>query len=215
MRNDVTDAIRWMTDGHAYFLSRLASASDDDLIGASRLPGWSGRHVLSHVGHNARALGRLAHWAATGERTPMYPDPQARIDEIESGAQWPVRYLREFVDVEQNKLAEALASLTDAMWHAEVVTAQGRVVPASTVPWLRSREVWVHACDLPSGGDFAHFPADFLDALIDDALARRAAQSVVVNVSSRDRTTEFARWLTGRGEAPRTNSPLPDLPPWL
>ena len=31
---------------------------------------------------------------------------------------------------------------------AEVVTAQGRTVPATEIPWLRAREVYVHVVDL-------------------------------------------------------------------
>lgn len=207
-----------MADGHAYFLSCLRSISDAELEGPSRLPDWSGKHLLAHVGHNARALGRLAHWAATGEPTPMYPDPRARTEDIESGARWPLPRLRAFVDEQQVHLVTALDRLTDAMWHKEVVTAQGRAVPATAIPWLRSRELWIHACDLPSGGAFTAFPHDFVDALIGDALARRTAQGVE-RVQVDGPAADLARWLTGRGASRRlhtsTGMPLPALPPWL
>jgi maleylpyruvate isomerase len=230
-------SLRWMADGRQYFLAQLKLNRDEELEGPSRLPGWTGRHLLSHLGHNARALGRLAHWAATGEPSPMYPSPQARAEEIEEGAAWPVADLRAFVASEDERLAAALGGFTDAMWHTEVVTAQGRTVPATTIPWLRAREVWIHACDLPTGGEFADFPEDFLDALIEDARARRrTAQGIDVTVRCTDRresagrpdapddrvegpAAALARWLTGRGTAPslRTLSgkPLPQLPPWL
>ncbi|MFG2023701.1 maleylpyruvate isomerase family mycothiol-dependent enzyme [Streptomyces sp. NPDC048825] len=223
-----------MAEGHAYFLSQLKAVGDEELRGPSRLPGWSGRHLLSHVGHNAKALGRLAHWAATGEPTPMYPSPDARAEEIESGAAWPVPHLRAFVEAEHDRLAAALDRLTDPKWDAEVVTAQGRTVPARTIPWLRSREVWIHACDLPSGGDFSAFPEDFVDALIEDALTRRrTGQGLRLQVRATDRegrtdespavvegtAADLARWLTGRGTPVRlhttTGAPLPELPPWL
>ncbi|MEU2424907.1 maleylpyruvate isomerase family mycothiol-dependent enzyme [Streptomyces sp. NPDC007851] len=225
----------WMTEGHEYFMSALKQIGDEQLEGPSALPGWTGRHLLSHVGHNARALGRLAHWAATGEPTAMYPNPSARAEEIEAGAVWPAAQLRDFVEDEQVRLSVALDRLTGVQWQAEVVTAQGRTVPATTIPWLRSRELWIHACDLPSGGDFAEFPDDFTDALITDALTRRrTAQSVEVGVRATDRETDvfprgdvivegpsadLARWLTGRGTPPHlrttTGAPLPQLPPWL
>ncbi|MFF1680366.1 maleylpyruvate isomerase family mycothiol-dependent enzyme [Streptomyces sp. NPDC058256] len=225
----------WMLKGHEYFLSCLTPVSDEELDGPSRLPDWTGRHLLSHVGHNARALARLAHWAATGEPTPMYPSPSARAEEIETGALWPAHRLRTFVVEEQERLTEALDRITDDRWQASVVTAQGRTVPATTIPWLRSREVWIHACDLPSGGDFTAFPDSFTDALITDALdRRRSVQALDIDVRADGRGTDvgdgagtcvegpapdLARWLT-RGEAsPRlrteTGAPLPQLPPWL
>ncbi|MFJ3802567.1 maleylpyruvate isomerase family mycothiol-dependent enzyme [Streptomyces sp. NPDC090088] len=237
MSPTAAQSLRWMAGGHQYFLAQLKLNRDEELEGPSRLPGWTGRHLLSHLGHNARALGRLTHWAATGEPTPMYPSPEARAEEIEEGATWPVARLRAFVEAEQERLAADLGGFTDTVWQAEVVTAQGRTVPASTIPWLRAREVWIHACDLPTGGEFADFPEDFLGALIDDARTRRrTAQGIDVTVRLTGRPAApdrpgapydpvegsadaLARWLTGRGTSPslRTVSgkPLPELPPWL
>ncbi|MEU5281042.1 maleylpyruvate isomerase family mycothiol-dependent enzyme [Streptomyces asoensis] len=227
--------LRWMAEGHAYFLTCLSSISDAQLQGSSRLPGWTGRHVMSHVGHNARALARLAHWAETGDPTPMYPSPAARAEEIETGAGWPVQELRDFVIREQDLLSKALERIVSPRWQAPVVTAQGRTVPASAIVWLRSREVWIHACDLPSGGDFADFPDSFIDALVEDAVERRrTAHSVDFDVVAIDRAvkpretggvrvegpaTDLARWLT-RGQTSSalrafTTTALPDLPPWL
>src|SRR3954469_17749338 len=100
-----------MTEGHRYVLARLAQVSDDELLAPSALPGWTGRHILSHVGHNARAIGRLAHWAAAGVPTPMYPGPTARAAEIELGARWDGQRLRLFIEVEQDALAAALEKL--------------------------------------------------------------------------------------------------------
>ncbi|AWW41564.1 maleylpyruvate isomerase family mycothiol-dependent enzyme [Streptomyces cadmiisoli] len=231
--------LRWMTDGHEYFLARLQRLDDVELERPSRLPGWNGRHLLSHIGHNARALARLAHWAATGERTPMYPGPEARDTEIESGARWETARLRAFVVEEQQHLDTALGKVTADRRQAGVVTAQGRTIPASSIPWLRSREVWIHAYDLPGDGDFADFPADFLDALIEDVVSRRRAapptSALEVRATDRgtasdhDRTSDgrrvegsaadLARWLT-RG-APATGlhtvsgAPVPALPAWL
>src|SRR5712671_658256 len=106
---DLSRHLGWMAEGHRYFLARLAQLSDDELSAPSALPGWTGRHLLSHVGHNARAIGRLAHWAASGKSTPMYPDSDARAAEIALGAGWHPQRLRSFVSIEQDKLAAALA----------------------------------------------------------------------------------------------------------
>lgn len=93
-------ALGWMAGGQEYLLSCLKAVGDEELAGPSRLPGWSGKHLLSHVGHNARALARLAHGAATGEPTPMYASPTARAEEIETGAAWSPDRLRDFVVAE-------------------------------------------------------------------------------------------------------------------
>ncbi|MFD7599702.1 maleylpyruvate isomerase family mycothiol-dependent enzyme [Streptomyces mirabilis] len=235
MNTTTAQSLSWMQDGQAYFLDRLKLNSDEELHGPSRLPGWTGRHLLSHLGHNARALGRLAHWAATGEPTPMYRGPDARAKDIETGAAWTVARLRAFVEDEHSSLADALDRFTGATWEAEVVTAQGRTVPASTIPWLRARELWIHACDLPTGGDFADFPRGFTNALINDALARRATQGIDLSAQLADRaaandgrlahgsgaegSADLARWLTGRGNPEGLRTPsgraLPELPAWL
>lgn len=220
--------LRWMCDGYDYFASSLKLISDTELAQPSALPGWTGKHVISHVGYNARALARLAHWAATGERTPMYPNPATRDKEIQAGANWSVPTLRAFVEQEQRHLTTALARITGEAWQAKVVTAQGRTITAETIPWLRTRELWIHACDLPGGGEFADFPDDVVDALLDDALARRrTTQSLDVSVLATDRPSrtvvgqaaDLTRWLTGRGTSPTLHTPagtpLPHLPLWL
>jgi maleylpyruvate isomerase len=227
----------WMTEGHRYFQATLAQVGDDELFAPSALPGWTGRHLLSHVGHNARAIRRLAHWAASGEPTPMYPSPTARATEIALGSRWDPQRLRAFVEVEQDELTAALQQLDSEHLATEVVTAQGRYVPAAVLPWLRTREVWIHAVDLHHDADFSDFPPALLDELMVDVVRRRRdvrAETVRVRPSDRDltpalgepetpdwiegRTADLVRWLTGRGAAniqTSNQSVLPTLGPWL
>jgi maleylpyruvate isomerase len=226
----------WMTQGHRYFRATLAQLSDDELFAPSALPDWTGRHILSHTGHNARALGRLTHWAATGHPTPMYSGATARATEIALGASWDAQRLRSFVEVEQDALAAAMDKLDDEHWATEVVTAQGRHLPAASLPWLRSRELWIHATDLYAAADFSDFPPVLLDELLVDVLQRRRdAMGETVHVRPTDReltplvdqpaavwiegrTADLVRWLTGRGAAniqTPNRSALPILGPWL
>jgi maleylpyruvate isomerase len=227
----------WMTEGHRYFLARLAQVSDDELFAPSALPGWTGRHILSHVGHNARAVRRLAHWAATGEPTAMYSAPSARAAEIALGASWHPQRLRTFVEVEQDALAAELQQLDNEHLATEVVTARGRHVPASVLPWLRTREVWIHAVDLHRDADFSDFPPALLDELMADVLRwRRDVRGENVRVRPIDRnlavaldesappewidgrTADLVRWLTGRGAVnieTSDHSALPTLGAWL
>ena len=128
-------------------------ASDDDALLAreSALPGWTGRHLVAHVAANADALLNLVRWAATGGETPMYSSPEQRAR----------RHRRRAPSVLPTSCAggppsraggwrDALDALSDDQWSSEVRTAQGRLLPATEIPWLRAREVMVHAVDLGS-----------------------------------------------------------------
>ncbi|AEY85472.1 mycothiol-dependent maleylpyruvate isomerase [Streptomyces hygroscopicus subsp. jinggangensis 5008] len=165
----------------------------------------------------------------------MYAGPQARDSEIETGAGWSAARLRDFVVEEQERLDAALGRIGEERWQAPVVTAQGRTVPATDIPWLRGREVWIHAADLPGAGDFNAFPDDFTDALIEDAIRRRrGAQALGISVRATDRegvpavggdttiegpASGLARWLTRGVASPgvrnTSGGPLPALPAWL
>lgn len=187
-------ALDWMREGTAFF----DAVSDCDLDRPSALPGWTRRHVVAHVAYNAHALVRLLHWARTGEETPMYASREARDREIEEGAKDPA--LRELYATARDELAEAIR-VTES-WDALIVTAQGRTVPASEIPWMRTREVWIHAVDLDAGATFEQFPDALVDALIDDVieLRRRRDQSPALIVAPADRERQ---WRTG-GPEPRT-----------
>lgn len=158
--------------GTAYFLHKLDELSDDDFDAPSLLPGWDRRHVIAHVGYNARALTHLTQWAATGVEQPMYASPRARNDEIELGAATlSPTALRELCAQASVDLDIEWSNLPSEAWHAEIRTAQGRVVPASTTVWMRTREVWLHAVDLDSGGRYEDFPPELIDHLMADVLS--------------------------------------------
>ncbi|GIJ72953.1 maleylpyruvate isomerase family mycothiol-dependent enzyme [Virgisporangium ochraceum] len=185
----------WTTLGSGLFLGHL-----EDLDGPSLLPGWTRRHLVAHVHFNALALTRLASWAATGVESRMYGSREQRAAEIEDGSRWDPDVLRSRVRESAAALAAALDDLSEDAWRAEVVTAQGRTVPATEIPWMRAREVMVHTVDLGTGVTFADLPADFTAALLADVVAKRAAAG---------EGPGLAAWLTGRAER------APDLGPWL
>ena len=154
--------------GQAYFSRKLNELGNDELDAPSLVPGWTRRHVVAHVGLNARALTRLTEWAATGVENPMYPSPQARDEEIEYGATLPARALRHLSAHAAVHLDVEWRDLPDEAWRAQVRTAQGRLVPASETVWMRTREVWVHAVDLDNGASFRQFPPELVDLLLAD-----------------------------------------------
>ncbi|WP_320774573.1 maleylpyruvate isomerase family mycothiol-dependent enzyme [Streptomyces sp. CRN 30] len=217
----------------------LIGAADADaavLDAPSLLPGWTRGHVVAHVAANADALGNLVHWAATGEKTPMYASPEERAEGIARGAVLSAAELTAWLRESAAKLEAATAALDAGAWAAEVVTAQGRTVPATELPWMRSREVCVHAVDLGRGVSFADLPDRFLAALCDDVAARRAAApgpaAVLVPTDAEVRWElpgtgdpvevtgplhELTAYLTGRPAWPTTRygAPVPELGPWL
>ncbi|CAI9410482.1 maleylpyruvate isomerase N-terminal domain-containing protein [Nocardioides sp. T2.26MG-1] len=191
----------WTAEGTKLFLDAV------DYHGDSLLPGWTRRHLAAHVAANADALRNLVTWAATGIPTPMYASPAERAAGIERGIRLPDADLDAWVHDSAARLEAAMGSLTDDQWANEVVTAQGRTVPATDVPWLRAREVCVHAVDLGLGITFDDLPEDFLEALCTDVVAKRGDVPDVAGPLA-----ERAAWLTGR---PHHLIDAPELEAWL
>lgn len=194
-------ARRWTAEGTNLFLDQVSYDGD------SLLPGWTRRYLVAHVASNADALGNLVRWAATGEPTPMYASTDERAAAIEQGARLPEADLDAWVRDSAARLEAAMDELTDEQWAAEVVTAQGRTVPAATIPWLRAREACVHAVDLGRDVTFADLPEDFLEALVADATTKRGGVPEIAGP-----LPDRAAWLTGR---PHALVGAPDLGPWL
>lgn len=192
------DARRWAQLGTALFV-QAADLADAGLDAPSTLPVWTRKHLVAHVAANADALGNLVHWAATGERTPMYASPEERAAGIERGVGMTGAELTAWLRRSAEELARSTAALGDAQWQAPVVTAQGRTVPATELPWMRAREVCVHAVDLDNSPTFADLPADFLAALCDDVVAKRAKDGGPALVLEAAGTGAFWK-LPGEGE---------------
>jgi maleylpyruvate isomerase len=201
------DALRWVEEGSNLFLDAVAGLSSAGGTGPTSLPCWTRQHLVAHVAANADALGNLVHWAATGQRTPMYATPEERAAGIARGPQLTAGQLGAWWRTSTEKLGAAMAALTEEQWSHEVVTAQGRTVPATEIPWLRAREVCVHAVDLDLGIGFGDLPDDFLHALVEDIRAKRGDAPAVAGP-----LPEVAAWLAGR---PHSLTDAPDLGPWL
>ncbi|OQO93859.1 maleylpyruvate isomerase family mycothiol-dependent enzyme [Saccharomonospora piscinae] len=224
----------WARRGTAYFARVLGGLSDAELDAPSLLPGWSRRHVVAHVGYNARALTRLLEWARTGVETPMYASAEQRGAEIESGATLPARALRSLVAHAERHLDVEWRDLPGPAWEARVRTAQGRLVPVRETAWMRTREVWIHALDLDAGASTRDFPPELLGALLVDVprMWRRREETVRLRLvpdggddvvlgdggpTVSGSLPDLVRWLAGRGARGLTSSAgeLPHLPRWF
>lgn len=229
--------------GTAFFARKLNELSDTDLDRASLLPGWTRRHVIAHIGYNARAISRLVEWAATGVENPMYTSKEIRDHEIDFGATLTPIALRNLFDHSAVHLNVEWRDLPSDAWHHKVKTIQGRLVPAEETVWMRTREVWVHAVDLDNGASFSDIPTAVLIRLLQDITGAWASRGTDKDLIGRvndhpelsfgdmeARTpmqisgslAEVVCWATGRGIAGVTTShngkiiPVtPAAPTWI
>src|SRR3954452_11460652 len=203
--------LQWWADGERAVAGLVDGLTDDDLAAPSALPDWSRAHVVAHLARNADALVNLLTWARTGVETPMYPSREARNAGIETTAAQPHHELRADYSAACARFADAVGALPESAWTATLHNAQGRAMPATEVPWMRAKEVWVHGVDLAAGLTFADAPADFCAALVDDVLAtftaRGEAPAVTLVATDLDR-----RW--GSGD-PQVLGPVGAIAAWL
>ncbi|MFE5393395.1 maleylpyruvate isomerase family mycothiol-dependent enzyme [Streptomyces sp. NPDC056568] len=204
----LSDARAWVRTGTELLLDAVAALDEDAFKAPSTLPDWTRKHLVAHVAANADALGHLVHWAATGEETPMYASAEERAAGIAKGATLSGDELRSWLTDSAQKLAAGLDGLTEAQWGHQVVTAQGRTVPATELPWMRAREVCIHAVDLGTGVvTFADLPNGFLAALVAEIEAKRGLTELPDGP-----LPGVAAWLAGR---PHSLTDVPELGPWL
>jgi maleylpyruvate isomerase len=229
--------LAWAGDGAAHLRGLMTRMGDDAFAAPSALPGWSRAHVLTHIARNADGLINLLTWARTGVPTPAYASPEQRDADIDAGARRPPSEIREDVLASSDRLAQVVRKMPREAWSARVKDVQGRDLPASDIPWLRAREMWIHAIDLDVGASFADLPAPMLAELITEVTAMMGDKADCPGLhlvapgctwATPDRpdavtvsgpATELVAWLLGRsrGRALHCSSggKLPTLPRWL
>lgn len=236
-RHDLAVTLPWLREGTALLTAVAGRLTGEQFAEPSLLPGWTRAHVVGHVARNAEALGRLAAWARTGVPTPMYAGGEQRAAEIEASATRPPDVLRDELATTAAALDAALSGLDERAWHAQVHSALGRAIPATEIPWLRVREVWLHAVDLAAGVDVDALPAGLVGALLDEVtgvlntrpgcpplrlapvdgdriLRLGPATTTIVDVTAP--APMLLAWLTGRAEAATVGAPAElTLPRWL
>jgi maleylpyruvate isomerase len=239
---DSSATLAWMREGTGFVVGLVDKLTDDELRGPSALPDWTRAHVVGHLARNAEAIGRLARWARTGVEIPMYPSYQQRNLDIEISARYDVPTLRAELTDTAAGLARELSQLDERSWDARVRTAQGALVPATALPWMRLREVWLHGVDLDAGSGMDAVPGELADVLLPaiagELSARPDCPAVLLEPLDRGRpvalgpkparltlrggTADLLAWLTGRrvrgpvtAESPDGPVGLPSAPRWL
>lgn len=206
-------SMQWLRVGTDRLVAVVDGLSDADFSRPSLLPSWSRGTLVAHLALNAGALCNLVAWARTGVESPMYASNEQRAADIARLGAAPVAQIRAEFHAGAVRLDAALAALPDGCWAAPVRTARGRPVPASEIPWMRNREVWVHAVDLDAGVSFDGYPTDLLVALLDDAAALMSTRPGAAPVAAR--TRDGARtWAFGPDPVTFVTAELPDLCAW-
>jgi maleylpyruvate isomerase len=202
--------VLWMHEGTDQFRQAMESLSDDALAAPSRLPGWHRSHVVTHVARNADALSNLVTWATTGVETPMYTSASQRDSDIVAGALRSADEIRRDLVDASGRLGRALSGLDERARRAEVRTAMGRTLEAGLIPWLRVREVWLHAIDLDAGPSFGDLPEPLALALVDDVVRHFSGRPDCPPLQLRDGLRE---WSIHPGSDPATvlTAPTTDL----
>lgn len=205
------DGRRWMADGTKLMLEAVSRLDEDGFAQPALLPGWTRKHLAAHLAANADAVGNLIHWAATGIKTPMYASPAERADGIAKGPAMSTQELDSWLGISAERVAEAMGRLTGQQWQQPVLTAQGRTVPAAETPWMRARELCVHAVDFGVGITFADLPDGFNEALCYDIRVKRGLTDLPSEIAGAP-LPEVTAWLSGR---PHNLTGIPELGPWL
>jgi maleylpyruvate isomerase len=181
----------------------------DDLAAASLLPGWSRTTLVAHIAGNALGQIRMLRAAQDGRIGDQYPGGAAgRVAEIEGlarDAATAVAALHRSAD----DLEAAWQDTVD--WTAPARALSGELIPVSRLPWIRWREVEVHAVDLARDYRPADWPAPFVERLLAE-LHEWPDLPPLDGITGPDHA--LAAWLSGRSKGEGLTSDLPDLPEW-
>lgn len=214
MERSVADAVSAMTASTGALQQTIFGLADDQVTQPCLLPGWTRGHVLTHVARNADAMVNLATWARTGTESPMYTSREQRDADIEAGAGRSARELVDDVARSADRLAAALAELTDDQWRTTLRWGwRDREAPAARLPALRRVEVEIHHVDLDLDYTLAHLSEDLVEELLADSVAEFSARDDIEGFVLTANDDE-GRWTVGDGGPEITGTP-PSLLGWL
>jgi maleylpyruvate isomerase len=142
--------------------SVIGGLTDEDARGASRLPGWTRGHLLTHIARNADSHRGMVEGALRNEVVEQYPGgAEQRTADIEAGADRSADDLLIDVYVSQRALANAWAELPDDGWDRPM-SSWHEIRPVRDGVLQRWREIIVHLVDLDIGVDRAQLPAEYV-----------------------------------------------------
>ncbi|QSS90140.1 maleylpyruvate isomerase family mycothiol-dependent enzyme [Streptomyces sp. M54] len=179
-------AVRGATERLLDAAGRLDNASIGE---ASRLPGWSRGHVLTHLSRNADALVNVL------RGLPMYASSETRDADIAAGAPRPAA--EQLKDVRESADAFQAVAAEPADWTRTVTLRNGVTDSAARLPFRRWVEVELHHVDLGIGYELEDLPADFVEREIAFLADRFLGNEDVPATALTDR--DGRTWSTGGG----------------
>ena len=241
MDSEITLALARIGEATGRLLATAGALDDARAAAASRLPGWTRGHILTHLARNADGFTNLLIWARTGTETPMYPSEESRARGIEAGATRPAAELTADVRASAATFATAAGELPAAAWDAPVAR-RGVTFPARAVLPRRLSELEIHHVDLGTGYGPGDWPPDFVQVTLarvaGDFAGHPDVPALLVRPDGQDAAyplgpagagpagevtvsgppAALLAWLIGRdsGTALRVGgaAALPVLPPW-
>jgi len=178
-------------------INAVDKLDDVSVRGPSLLPGWTRGHVVTHLARNADALLNLLIWARTGVEHPMYASRADRDADIEEGAARGYLLLAEDLFAACDRFRRAADEMPDSAWSAGLTTARGAAIRAARVPWLRTREVWLHLVDLDAGVGLDAIPGELIEQLLDEVVFEYGGRTDVPDIAVRAGLPD-GRWRSWR-----------------
>ncbi len=203
------------------------------MAGPSRLPDWTIGHVVSHLARNADGLRRVLVAANAGRQVQPYDSPEARENDIQSGAQRDAATIAGDLRTANQQLADTIDGLGAETWEFTVDLGRGGPTTADVILAARLSEVELHHHDLGIDGGL-----DLLDnaqanrllaALMRSYVRTREVNGLTLIPDGADAirirgggqavagaAIELVGWLSGRSDGSRlsTAGTLPELPTW-
>jgi len=144
-------------------LATAGRLTDEEVRGASLLPGWTRGHVLTHVARGGDALRNLLVWARTGVETQAYTSREARDEAIEAGSGRPAAEHVKDIAGSAEAFGSEAAAMPEGSWGFQLSVPGIPVLPAEEVLVRRLVELELHHTDLDAGYRPSGWPSSFTE----------------------------------------------------
>jgi len=124
----------------ALFARCLNSLTDADMDTPVKQDGWTRRHVIAHVGYQARSMAQLFRDVSKGDPAIAQPLP-----EIAKAATLPARALRHLFEHSAIHLDVEWRDLPGTNWSTTFMLEDGTATPLSQCPNLRAQALHASA----------------------------------------------------------------------
>jgi maleylpyruvate isomerase len=155
----------WARRGTAYFARLLNGIGDMEFGKPSLLPMVSRRHIITHVGYQARLLSEIVGWVRSNRDGHLPFKAEVDSEDVRQKVTLPARALRNLFVHSAVHLDVEWRDLSSAQWDTSVTDRNGQLIAIRETPRWRASAIWSHAMDLGAGGRFDDMPLELADSL--------------------------------------------------